>query len=136
MADDGIELSPRDKRELARLIGKYGREFVVKVAQKIRYPRRGSPGWGASKWDDVEWIEARADELRNEGVALGALKKATTERFLMITPQLKQTAENLKRFEKRIKNARDEWSKAERLIKAARTDARKEGRVGKRRSRT
>ena len=115
MSDD--LLSPLHRKLLKRLVGKYGSGLIAREAMKIRAtPRSGPPR--TNMWDDVQWIEERADEL---GRGYGAVKRATTERFMMVIPHSKHTAVALSRFTKRIKNARDLWSRTERLHRAART---------------
>ena len=81
-------LSPLHRKLLKRLVGKYGSGLIAREAMKIRAtPRSGPPR--TNMWDDVQWIEERADEL---GRGYGAVKRATTERFMMVTPHSKHTA--------------------------------------------
>ena len=120
----GREWTAEDRRDLARLLAKYGRRVVVAEAGSMRPSRRaGRPRDDAERaelWDHVEWIEERADELRRDGHSYGAVRKATAERFVRVTPRGHQTDAELAKFAKRIKNIRDELSKAERLHKIAR----------------
>ena len=96
------------RKALAALVARYGRRAVVEAAGTLRPTRR--PGRRRDDerrgelWDHVEWIEERVDDLRSDGRSYGALKKATTERFLMVTPRAKQSDETLRKFEKWIKN--------------------------------
>jgi hypothetical protein len=129
MADDKPkEMSPSDKTKLARLVERYGRDLVTATVDqipKLRRKRRPGRPRSGDKWEHVEWIECRAGDL---GGGYGAIKQATVERFLMVTPREKHNnAAEVGKFEKYIKNARDEWSKTERAIKAARRDARARG---------
>ena len=126
--DDAKKLSAPDKKELDRLVAKYGRKAIVTTADKIRYTKRaGRPrddDKRAELWEHIEWIEQHADWLRSKGHKHGAYQSAVNDRFRMVTPYDEQTESALKKFAKRIKNKRDEWSRVERLIKAGRKDPR------------
>lgn len=118
-------LSPADAAKLARLVAKYGRRLVVSATQKIRPTRRSGHPFNDDKraemWEHIEWIDQRADNYRSEGKRHGAVKRAETDRFLMVTPRDKwNDAAELRKFRRRVKKFRDEWSKVERAHKAAR----------------
>lgn len=118
------ELSPRDAQTLARLVAKYGRRAVATAAERVRLParpgRRRQDEKRAELNDHLEWIEARADELRSAGQVRGARRRATAERFIAAEPRERQTAAALRRFEKRVKTARGDYAKARRLMAAQR----------------
>lgn len=114
------KLSPRDAQALARLCAKYGRRIVAEAAERIRLParpgRRANDDGRAELWAHVEWIEARAEELRSAGQVRGAFRRATAERFIAVTLRERQTAAALRLFEKRVKTARGDYAKARRAM--------------------
>jgi hypothetical protein len=65
------ELSSSDARELARLVGKYGREAVVAVARAVVPRGPGRPSRGLLPYYErmalTDWIETVADEYRRAG---------------------------------------------------------------------
>ena len=130
MNDKRKELSPSDEKELARLVGTYGRDFIVAAAKRVRPRRAGRsksfwdrpdlvPPSDWNRWEQAAWIEERTEELRAAGQTL-PLQRSMAELFTKSVPKEKQTDDELRKFEKRIKNARNERSRVERLIKNAR----------------
>lgn len=109
----------RDRRELARLLARYGRRAVVEAVQTIPPARRAGhqrdDEMRGALLDDLDWIERRAETLRSRGDSL-ALQSAIASRFTMTRPREEWSdAVALKKFEKRIKNARAEFARAERI---------------------
>ncbi len=116
------EWSEADQKELARLVGKYGREDVCARAKLARAARRGNrPDYALAT--TVEWIEARALDV--------GLKKATDERFKHDHPGKRKQSDNSAwlSYRKSIKNYRDKHSKNAKKITAGREQAEKEGRL-------
>jgi hypothetical protein len=117
MMTEERQLTKADTKELARLVGKYGRASIVAAAKRVRTPGPGRPRT-SGKWEEVEWVEQRAAEIRESGQKYGAFHQAVSERFLQSVPREEQTAENLKKYEKKIKNFRDEWQRIQRIKNA------------------
>lgn len=121
----GKDWTMRDRGYLAHLLAEYGRPAVIeaaKTAPRARrrgYQRRDDEAQ-AALLDDIEWIERRADTYKNLGQAHGAIKRAVTDRFLMITPKGKQSDTALKQFADRVRNLRAQHARAEREVRAAR----------------
>lgn len=121
MADD---LSERDRKELARLVRKYGRDRIVAEAKWVRRPLRGRPP-EPDRWVDVDWIEEHADKY-------GGIGNATTERFLMNSKRAEQTGDVEEKFAKEIENRRGQFSRVMKALRAKRRAARQAGRYRRR----
>jgi hypothetical protein len=118
--DDHFELSPPDAKRLAGMVRKYGRRAVIAAAEKITFHLEGRRP-DEALWEDVEWIETRARELRDDGRKHGALHLATHERFVMVTPHDQQNDETkLKKYKRAIQRAREKYAAKRRVLNAER----------------
>jgi hypothetical protein len=94
------------------------------MAKTKRKPARqqGAIPMGGT-WEDIFWIQERADHLRAWGQVYGVLYRAITDRFNRTCPPDRQTAENLAKFARRIRAAKSEWREVARMREAAREAA-------------
>jgi hypothetical protein len=76
------------------------------MAKTRRKParRQGAIPVGGT-WEDIFWIQERADHLRAWGQVYGVLTRAIADRFNRTYPPHRQTDENLVKFARRIRAA-------------------------------
>jgi hypothetical protein len=137
------ELSADDRRVLATLVCKYGRDTVIAAAKALG---RKTPGRRRRWWDRpvhpsklnpierAEWVEARAvDEYRGRR---GARLLATTDLFALVVPrEQQQQAGVFDKFVRRMKKDRIELRRlnkrveelTEQFLRAAEMRARSRG---------
>jgi hypothetical protein len=96
---------------------------MAKTKRKPARQQGAIPAGGT--WEDIFWIQERADHLRAWGQVYGVLYRAITDRFNRTCPPHRQTAENLAKFARRIRAAKSEWREVARMREAAREAARK-----------
>jgi hypothetical protein len=96
---------------------------MAKTKRKPARHQGAIPAGG--KWEDIAWIQQRADHLRAWGQVYGVVDRAIADRFNRIHPLHRQTRENLAKFAKRIKAAKSEWREVAQMREAAREAARK-----------
>jgi hypothetical protein len=96
---------------------------MAKTKRRPARPKTAIPVGGM--WEDIFWIQQRADHLRAWGQVYGVLTRAIADRFNHAYPPHRQTAENLVKFARRIRAATSEWREVARMREAAREAARK-----------
>jgi Xaa-Pro aminopeptidase len=95
---------------------------MAKTKRKAARQQGAIPVGGT--WEDIFWIQQRADHLRAWGQVYGVLTRAIADRFNRTYPPRRQTAENLAKFARRIRAAKSEWREVARMREAAREAAR------------
>jgi hypothetical protein len=102
--------------------------FQARFAQwpkaKRKPARQQGPIPVGGAWEDIFWIQQRADHLRAWGQVYGVLTRAIADRFNRTYPPHRQTSENLVKFARRIRAAKSEWREVARMREAAREAAR------------
>jgi len=95
---------------------------MAKAKRKPARQQGAIPAGGT--WEDIFWIQERADHLRAWGQVYGVLYRAIADRFNRTCPPQRQTPENLAKFARRIRAAKSEWREVAQM-RAAREVARK-----------
>src|SRR4051812_35416483 len=106
MLDGPKELSEKDRKQLARLVGKYGRTTLVAAVRRIRPPSRGRRrgSFQQELYELADEIERRTQDHKEAGQARPQYR-ATSDLFLKTFPRDQQTAENRATFAGRVKKA-------------------------------
>jgi hypothetical protein len=105
------KLSSRDTKQLSRLVGKYGRDFIVGAAKSVPLPRKpGRPSEGILPFLKLAglayWIQNVAEKHRKSGKR-NAIRLAEVELYeKTVDDEQRRTPDHFTRWQRNIKKKR------------------------------